>query len=416
MELTTFGALLRDRDMGYAAFCRSFTAAARELGLTTAPPQRRQFDRWRVTGRMRTRPRDDSAQILEKMTGIQARALFRPAIRPHSAGANAQTALEVPSGLLSPESTALMAATRARLDAAIEGAPFSIETLTRWEEIAHDYARAYQALPPQSLLADLIADLGEVQQLLDQTLPIRYRRRLCRVIAQLAALAGIFTSACGAHREARQWFHTGGLAAAEAGDLQLEGMLAVRAAVVSLYYGTPVTAYRQAARARTNLLRSAPGPATVRGLLVEARALARLDRPAEALPLLRQAEDGFSHLTAEDRTDLCLGYTQRQFHFHLGNAYTHLGRTAEAWAVQQQALAAYAPTERLDPTLIRIDRAVCLARAGEPEEAYRVAGDAISSLPAEHRTGMVIRYAGDFAAVAGRPELPAGRDFAELLA
>ncbi|MGW6460584.1 hypothetical protein ACWF94_32450 [Streptomyces sp. NPDC055078] len=290
----------------------------------------------------------------------------------------------------------------------------SAATLERWEEIAQDYARAYQTLPPQHLLGDVLADLAEVQRMLEQRQPIRHRQRLCRVAAQLAAFAGIFASALGAHREARGWFHTGRLAAAEAGDAQLEGTLRVRSAIVSLYFGTPAAAYTQASGAR-HQLGSAVGPASARALVVEARALARMGRGTEVLPLLRQAEAMFGDLSQADRHDIAFGYTERQFLFHLGNAWTHLGRTDDAWAAQRRALSAYAPTERLDPALIRIDRATCLARAGEPEEAYRIAGEALSALPADHRTGMVVRYCEDFGAAAGRPELPAGRQFAELM-
>ncbi|MEU0986289.1 hypothetical protein [Streptomyces sp. NPDC005953] len=424
-ELTVFGSLLRDRDLTYGRFCRAFGVAARELHLNITPPQRRQFDRWRIVGRVKTLPRDDAGTILEHLfPGHSVRALLQPAAQVPLAAVAHQTeepaeratvlgALGLGPGLPSA-ALGIMAATRARLDAALDASSVSTATLDRWEEIAHDYARAYQTQPPQVLLADLLGDLGDVQRLLEQHHPIRHRRRLCRVVAQLAALAGIFTSALGEHREARNWFHTGRLAAVEAGDVQLEGTLAVRSAIVSFYYGTPAAAYTQASRARQQL-RSADGPATARAVVLEARALARMGRPSEARPLLQLAESMFGRLTAEDREDIALGYTERQFLFHLGNAWTHLGQPDEAWAVQQRALAAYAPTERLDPALIWIDRATGLARSGHPEEAYRIAADAITQLPAEHRTGMVVRYANDFAAIAGRAQLPAGREFAELL-
>ncbi|MFF3552352.1 hypothetical protein ACFYXL_02915 [Streptomyces tsukubensis] len=427
-ELTNFGALLKEQGATYARFARQFVSVARELNVNADAPQRRQFDRWRIAGRVKTTPRDDATQILERMfPGYSVRELLQPAdqrppLHKEKVAVEADEVLKrrtllgvVGAGLgLGPAALEIMASTRARLDAAIESSSYSTATLERWEEIANEYARAYQTLPPQELLADLLADIDEVQQMLEAHQPIRHRRRLCRVVAQLAALAGIFTSALGAHREARNWFYTGKLAASEAGDAHLEGTLAVRSAIVSLYYGTPAAAYTHAARARERL-RSAVGPASARSLVVEARALARMRRGDEALPLLRQAEDMFGKLSSQDREDIALGYTERQFLFHLGNAWTHLGRTEEAWTVQRRALAQYAPTERLDPALIRIDRATALARAGEPEEAYRIAGGAITSLPTEHRTGMVMRYASDFAAVVGRSELPAGRQFTELL-
>lgn len=149
--------------------------------------------------------------------------------------------------------------------------------------------------------------------------------------------------------------------------------------------------------------------------MVEARALARLGRGDEALPLLKQAEDTFDLLTYEERNDPALGYTERQLLFTVGNAWTHVGRTEDAWRAQRLALDLYPPDQYLDPTLLRLDRAMCLARSGEPEEAYRTATETLASLPDEHRTGMVLKYAADFHRVAGRTDIPARTEFAELL-
>ncbi|WP_367825037.1 hypothetical protein [Streptomyces sp. LMG1-1-1.1] len=40
---------------------------------------------------------------------------------------------------------------------------------------------------------------------------------------------------------------------------------------------------------------------------------------------------------------------------------------------------------------------------------------ALTVLPDEHRTGMVMKYATDFSSAAGHAQLPAGKEFAELL-
>jgi tetratricopeptide (TPR) repeat protein len=273
----------------------------------------------------------------------------------------AGTSLGIPTETLN-----VLAAARQRMDLSLEATTFGPATLERWETTVFEYAHAYQTAPPQQLLGDIVADFTELQRLLEQRQPTGLRRRLCRIVGQFAALAGIFLSALGEHREARGWFHTGRLAAAEAEDKQLEGALMVRSAIVSLYYGSPASAYEQAVRAR-QVLGDFVGPSTSRAFVVEARALARLGRGDEALPLLRHAEDTFGLLTTEDRNDPALGYTERQLLFHLGNAWTHLGRCDDAWQAQRRALEMYPSNEYLDPTLIRLDRAMCLSGSGEPE-------------------------------------------------
>jgi tetratricopeptide (TPR) repeat protein len=443
-QLTRFGWLLRERGWPYGRFARESRKLADALCLDDPTPQRKQFDRWRY-GNIKGLPRAEACEVLERMfPGVTAQELFtlvdsaplptvvnepEKAEEPRHASQTVEVlgeeddmrrrtllrGLVIGSGLgVSEGALDVLAAARQRMDSTLETSTVGQATLERWESTVFEYPHAYQVAPPQQLLGDVVADFIELRELLEQRQPIRYRRRLCRSAGQMAALAGIFMSALGAHREARGWFHTGRLAAAEAGDAQLEAALAVRSAIVSLYYGSPASAYDQAARAR-NALGNSKCPAASRALVVEARALARMGRGDEALPLLKQAEATFSFLTYEERSDPALGYTERQLLFHVGNAYTHLGSTEEAWQAQWLALDMYPQDEHLDPTLIRMDRATCLARSGEPEEAYRVASDAITSLPDEHRTGMVMKYAADFHRVAGRADVPARTQFAELL-
>lgn len=444
-ELTRFGSLLRGRGWTYGRFARESRALAEELRLDDPTPQRKQFDRWRF-GKIKGLPHAEACEVLERMfPGLTAQELFTlvaPAPVPaawHEPGKTEGPmhtlkaaevlgeevddmrrrtllrSLVIGSGLGVSEGTLdVLAAARQRMDSTLETTTVGQATLERWESTVFEYAHAYQVVPPQQLLGDVVADFLELQGLLEQRQPIRYRRRLCRSAGQLAALAGIFISALGVHREARGWFHTGRLAAAEAGDSQLEAALAVRSAIVSLYYGSPASAYDQAGRAR-KALGNVKGPAASRALVVQARALARMGRGEEAIPLLREAEDTFDLLTYEERNDPALGYTERQLLFHVGNAYTHLGRVDDAWQAQRLALGMYQQDEHLDPTLIRMDRATCLARSGEPEEAYRIAGAAITSLPDEHRTGMVLKYATGFHRLAGRADVPARTAFAELL-
>jgi len=50
-----------------------------------------------------------------------------------------------------------------------------------------------------------------------------------------------------------------------------------------------------------------------------------------------------------------------QLHFYRSHALTTIGETHAAWAAQDDALAAFGLGERLDPALVRLDRALRLA-------------------------------------------------------
>ena len=53
----------------------------------------------------------------------------------------------------------------------------------------------------------------------------------------------------------------------------------------------------------------------------------------------------------------------------------------------------YPSAERLDPVLLRFDRAYRLVRDNDVRDAFRLATTALEELPAAHRTGMVRAYA-----------------------
>src|SRR5262249_55947408 len=146
---------------------------------------------------------------------------------------------------------------RRAMDDVLDTSNVSPATIERWERTAYEYAHSYQTVPPLQLLTDVVSDFAEVQSLLTQRQPIRFRRRLCHCGAQMAALAGIFLSAMGHQREARAWFHTAKLSADEAGDANLAGLAVVRSATVSFYYGAPAAALTQAREAQ-QILGSTP--------------------------------------------------------------------------------------------------------------------------------------------------------------
>ncbi len=166
---------------------------------------------------------------------------------------------------------------RRRLDDALLGATVSVTMLDHWEEMVGEYGRLYMTVPPMRLLCDVLLDLGDVRRMCEQRQPLEFVERLCQLAARLAGLAGMTMIDVGDQRLARSFFNTARTAADETGDRPLRAWVAVREALVPLYYGDPGQA-AAAARASADLAGQRPCAANAMAPIVEARALARLAR------------------------------------------------------------------------------------------------------------------------------------------
>ncbi|MCP9978909.1 hypothetical protein [Actinomadura madurae] len=82
------------------------------------------------------------------------------------------------------------------------------------------------------------------------------------------------------------------------------------------------------------------------------------------------------------------------------------------------ALTLYAPTDRVDLTLVRLDRAMCKLHAGQPEAALTAGQEAILELPTDHRSDILVHRARQIGAAVNAKcgEIPQLKDFYEALA
>jgi tetratricopeptide (TPR) repeat protein len=333
---------------------------------------------------------------------------------------------------------------RRRLDDALLGATVSVTMLDHWEEMAAEYGRLYMTVPPLRLLCDVLLDLGDVRRMCEQRQPLEFVERLCQLAARLAGLVGMTMIDVGDQRLARSFFNTARTAADETGDRQLRAWVAVREALVPLYYGDPAQA-AAAARAGADLAGQRPCVASAMAPIVEARALARLARArgrggpsgraaaggagggaggvtASAVSrvnaALEQAQEALDGLPTEERRGTAFGYTERQLLFHSGDALVTLGDYRGADDAFGQALRLYSPAEFLDRSLVTLGQARCRLSAGEPEEALRLSRETLARLPSQHRPGLVLRaaYSLGETVAAQHGDFPALRDYREALA
>ena len=170
---------------------------------------------------------------------------------------------------------------RRRLDDALLGATVSVTMLDYWESAVAEYGRQYLTAPPLRLLCDVLLDLGDVRRMCEHRQPLEFGERLCVLAARLAGLAGMIMINVGDQRLARSFFSTARSAADETGDRPLRAWVAVREALVPLYYGDPRQA-AAAARAGADLAGRKACPAGVMAPIVEARAVAWLAGAGEA--------------------------------------------------------------------------------------------------------------------------------------
>jgi len=315
---------------------------------------------------------------------------------------------------------------RRRMDDALVGATVSATMLDQWEETAAGYGSQYMTMPPMRLVCDVLLDFGDVRRMCEHRQPLDFSERLCRLAGQLAGLAGMLMIDVGQQRMARSFFRTARTAADETGDRHLRAWVAVREALVPLYYGDPAEACALA-RTGAGLAGRNVCVAAAMAPVLEARALARVAArrggPAKLQGLRRvsglldHAHDALARLPAAERGDTAFGYTERQLLFHEGDTLVTLGHGQGAERAFTRALRLYSADEILDRSLTTLGLAQCRLEADEPEEALRLSRDTVLGVPREHRSEIMVRAArslGD--SVAGRHgEFRAVREYREAL-
>jgi hypothetical protein len=285
---------------------------------------------------------------------------------------------------------------RRRMDGTMVSATVSPAMLDQWEEVTLGFGRQYMNTAPLRLLCDVLLEFSAVRKAMEHRQPIDLQDRLCRMAAKLAGLSGMIMINMGDHRLARSFFRTGRTAADETGDRALRAWVTAREALVPLYYGDPQEALSLAKRSK-DLAGQTPCAAQAMAPVVEARALSMMhgtgkkDVVDQAKRALTRARAAFAQMNSEAQDDIAFGYTERQLYFHQGDALVRLGQPLEADLILEQALSKYEPSEWLDPTLIRFDRAKCRMLEGDVDEAVSMALKTISGLDDGYRSADIVR-------------------------
>jgi transcriptional regulator with XRE-family HTH domain len=270
--------------------------------------------------------------------------------------------------------------------------------MDEWEQTVSDHGYGYLSIPPAQLVGELAADLVSVHSF---TPRIREGHpqysRWCRVTGGLAWLMAKTLCNLGHIQESRTWWRTAQHAADASGDVDLSLWVSGERMIRGLYEQRPAAVLlRQAAEAAARQ-RKHPcgGLAHVRTL--QAQVFALVGRADDAVQELGRAEAVFAQLPAEVTSDAgstwCWGedrlrYTEAWVHAHLGD-------TAQLDAATNRALELLEYTDPRSATQIKLVQAFGHVRAGDVTEGVRLASSTYEAWPAEQRTTIVGRLAGE---------------------
>ncbi|MCM2392018.1 helix-turn-helix domain-containing protein [Streptomyces albipurpureus] len=306
--------------------------------------------------------------------------------------------------------------TRHGVDRTLARATVSPTQLDLLEERLLDLRRQYLVTAPVPTLGLMLPDLEEIQLLASERQPATVQMRLSEMTAVLATLVADALMKLGRLRQSGAWYATARAAADDSTDTDLRARVRAQAAMLPYYYGPLTTAVALSREARI-LARHHLTPTAAFSAAAEARALARHGDTTRAHEAIQRARDAFDRASTGDPDD-AFAFPERRLLLYLSGALTYLGHTHEAERVQTRALTLYGSHGGIDPALIHLDQAICLARERHLSEACRLATSAYLELPPGQRTELLEARAHDV--LSSIPErmrsAPAARELGEALA
>jgi hypothetical protein len=270
----------------------------------------------------------------------------------------------------------------------VSGGALSNALLSDLEETVQRYGLIARDQPASVLLADLAADLGEVQVLFARQRPLSTAITLTRVAAHMSGLLCLTLIKLDRRSDFRSWARVARNAAAETGDPETISWVLAQEAY-GHYYSGDLGEALIVARGSQHAARATARVGSVLSAALEARVLAVRGDVLGCERALGNAEDALSKLAPEFVNDSAFGYDEGQLRFHQGNAYTHLGDTAKAWRASERALALCGPDDFMDRAFTQLDHASCLIRDGDVALGLAYAVEVMSGLSDDQRAGII---------------------------
>ncbi|MFD5749677.1 helix-turn-helix domain-containing protein [Streptomyces sp. NPDC127033] len=246
----------------------------------------------------------------------------------------------------------------------------------------------YHGRDPQAVLAEMHEDLQLLRVVLERPHTAHDRATVVRTAAGLTGLVAIIQHDRGNQQDAQRWFTTAARAASESGDRRMMAWVLARHAMVPLNYGAPRAAADLAARAH-RVAGNTPSAAAALAAAVSSRALAAIGDRRGAMNAVARARGTIEQLDRTGLADTWFGYPPQKHSVHLSQAFTLLGRTEQAYAEQDAALALTSSPSVMTRALLALDKAQCLRADHDPQGAADMATGVWHHLPEGFRTGLV---------------------------
>ena len=307
----------------------------------------------------------------------------------------------------------LLDAARPLVDDTLATTSLSSRRLDLIEERIAEHLVTYTRTPPVTTLSVLASDIVEIQAIAAVRQPAMVQAKLSEAQAILALLTADALMKLGEIRRSRYWYGTARLASDDTGNLRLQARVRAQEAMLPYYYG-PIEQAVELARSAQALLPGVASETTALAAAAEGRALARLGDAQGAQRAIDTAQRYVDQADSLGSPDAAFHFNHKRLLLYLSGTLTYLDQPARTQRVQDEALRLYAaqPDLVVDPALIRLDQAVCLARAGQVDESCQLAMNVVTDLPTEYRTRVLLAKTQDV--VRALPECAPQRARAEL--
>ncbi|MGV9883030.1 helix-turn-helix domain-containing protein [Streptomyces sp. NPDC003006] len=385
-------------------------ALAEDLGLTAPRTDADQLRLWEMGMHQ---PRQGAISLLCRLYDCSAHDLgfavpagsaWTPEQQPERAGA--------PVDLIDGR----IEAARRSMDRTLALGSVTAAQMDLLDERILDVRRQYLYAPPAKMLTELLDELEEVKNLAVDRQPAAVQVRLSEMTAVLATLVADALMKLGRLSPSRAWYDTAQSAADDSGNIELRARVRAQRAMLPYYYGPLEGAVTLGREARL-LSRGRQTATAAFATAAEARALARQGNAAAAETAIAAAQRLYDRCDPGDQDD-AFSFPERRMLLYLSGAFTALGRSSQARRVQEEALAMYPARTGIDPALLQLKAAICLAHDRSPAEACQLAGTTYLRVPAGHRTHILEERARDVLEVLppGIRRGRAARELTEILA